>query len=315
MESEKRVQNLNVVAIVLNWNSAGHTLECVASLRASNDPRLSVIVVDNGSTDSSWEELQRIAAEVTLIQSGANLGYAGGNNVGIRAALDSSADYIWILNNDTVVDPLCPNELLNAAEKYPEAGIFVPKVLFKDRPDVVLYEGGDYDWVRAQTHHRGFGARDGGHFDSPDEVTFATGTSLFTRREVFERIGLLDERFFLYWEDMEFSHRALQAGYKLRYVPTARVWHELLASSEKHEGRSVVYDYYTLRNRLWFIREVHRGRTKVTAYVWTIPLLLRRLARIVVLRESSWIQTLKALARGLHDGIRGNPQGAVKQSL
>ena len=312
------MKELSIAAIVLNWNNAADTLACVASLRASNDPRLSVIIVDNASTDSSWEKLQQVVStDVTLIQSGANLGYAGGNNVGIREALGYQADFIWILNPDTVVHPLCLDELLKAAEKHPRAGIFVPKILFKDRPHTIWYAGGDYDSMRAQTNHWGFGAQDDGRFDRTScNVTFATGCSLFVRREVFERIGLLEELYFLYWEDTQFSRRALRAGHEICYVPTARVWHELMASSGQHDGRSPTYDYYNLRNRLWYLREEHHDWTKVSAYTWTAPILLRRLARIVVRRERFWKETLVALARGLRDGVlKGSRRREAKQSL
>jgi len=316
MESESFVQEPHVAVVILNWNRAADTLDCVGSLRASNDRQLSVIVVDNGSTDSSWEKLQQVAPEdVTLIQSGANLGYSGGNNVGIREALSFRANYLWILNNDVVVHPSCLDELIEAAEKYPQAGVFVPKILYKDHPNTLWYAGGDYDPVRGQGSHWGFGAQDDGSFDAPQEVTFATGCSLFVRCEVFEQVGLLDERYFLYWDDVEFSNRVLHAGYKMRYVPTAYVYHELMASSGQQDGRSPTYDYYNLRNRLWYIREEHRGWTKVSAYVWTVPLLLRRLARILVRREKYWKETLVAVARGLCDGVLRGPRRASRQSL
>lgn len=312
------MKGLHVAVIVLNWNNAADTLECVASLRASNNPHLSVVVVDNGSTDSSWEKLQQQLSntDVTLLQSGANLGYAGGNNVGIRAALNYRPEYIWILNPDTLVHTLCLDELLKAAEKHPQAGILVPKILYKDRPHIIWYAGGDYDMTRAQTNHWRFGAQDDGRFDYTScKATFATGCSLFVRREVFEKIGLLDERYFLYWEDTEFSRRALRVGYEICYVSAARVWHQLMASSGQHDGRSPTYDYYSLRNRLWYIREEHEGWTKISAYSWTAPLLLRRLMRVVVRREKFWKETLIAVARGLRDGVLKGPRRAVRQSL
>ena len=311
------MKELRIAAIILNWNTAADTLACVASIHAIDNPNLSVIIVDNASTDSSWEKLQQIAAtDVTLIQSGANLGYAGGNNIGIRAALDWQADFIWILNPDTIVDPQCLNELLKAAEKHPRAGVFVPKILYKDRPQTLWYAGGDYDSMRAQTNHWGFGAEDKGDFDDTScKVTFATGCSLFVRHEVFEQVGLLDERYFLYWEDTQFSGRALRAGYEICYVPAARVWHQLMASSGQHDGRSPTYDYYNLRNRLWYVHEAHSGRTKISAYMWTVPLLLRRLARIAVRREKYWKETVIAVARGLRDGVFGGPPRASKKRL
>jgi len=312
------VKKLHIAAIILNWNTAADTLACVDSIHAIDNPNLSVIIIDNASTDSSWEKLRQVASttDITLIQSGANLGYAGGNNVGIRAALDWQADYIWILNPDTTVDPRCLNELLKAAEEHPRAGIFVPKILYKDRPRTIWYAGGDYDLMRAQTNHWGLGAEDEGRFDYTScKVTFATGCSLFVRRNVFEQIGLLDERYFLYWEDTQFSGKALRAGYDICYVPAARVWHQLMASSGQHDGRSPTYDYYTLRNRLWYIREEHEGWTKISAYSWTVPLLLRRLARIVVRREKFWKETSIAVARGLRDGVLKGPRKAARQSL
>jgi GT2 family glycosyltransferase len=298
------VNEPRIAVVILNWNSAADTLECVASLHASCDTHLSVIIVDNGSTDSSWEELQQVSAMgVTLIQSGANLGYAGGNNIGIRAALDRHADFVWILNNDTVIHPVCARELLETAEQYPKAGIFVPKIFYKDRPRTIWYAGGAYDSLRAQNIHWGIGAQDDGRFDDPCEVAFASGCSLFVRHEVFERIGLLDDRYFLYWEDVEFSLRALRAGYRIRFVPTARVWHQEQASSGRFYGHSPNFHYYTVRNRLWFIREEHHGWSTFFAYAWTMPLLLRRLGGITLRGESSYIEKLIAMMQGLRDGV------------
>jgi GT2 family glycosyltransferase len=311
MEGERFVkESPNIAAIVLNWNRAGDTLECVVALRANKDARLSVIVVDNDSTDSSWKQLQHhlAATDVALLQSGANLGYAGGNNVGIRAALDYGADYVWILNNDTIVHPLCLDELLKAAKKYPRAGVFVPKVLYKDHPQIIYYAGGEYDPGRAQAQHWGVGAQDGERFDISCEVTFANGCSLFVRREIFEQLGLLDERYFMYWDDAEFSRRTLRGGYKIRFVPKARVWHEEMASSGGSGGWSPTYGYYKTRNRLWYIREEHHGWVKVSAYAWTVPLMLRRFAGIVGRRENLWREKLITEVRGLRDGVLKRPK-------
>ena len=314
MESKESIDGPRVAAVVLNWNSAADTLECVAALRESDNresdnPRLNIIIVDNGSTDSSWEKLQQnVATDVTLIQSGANLGYAGGNNIGIRAALDHQSEYVWIINNDALVDPLCLNELLETARRHQQAGVFVPKILYKDRPHTLWYAGGNYDRARAQAVHWGLGEQDDGYCDASCKITFATGCSLFVRSEVFGRLGLLDDKYFLYWEDVQFSHRVLHAGYEICYVPTARVWHQAGASSGQHEGgRSPTYHYYMMRNRLWYIREHHNDWTKYSAYVWTIPLTLRRVAGIVVRRENVWFEKLEAVARGLRDGMLRYP--------
>jgi GT2 family glycosyltransferase len=308
------VRKRHIAAIVLNWNRARYTLACVASLRATYGAhRLSVIVVDNGSKDSSWEELKQLTpADVTLIQTGANLGYAGGNNVGIHAALDLEVDYIWILNNDTLIHHHCLDELLRAAEKYPQAGVLVPKILYKDLPGTLWYAGGSYNPVLARTVHRGIGAQDESRFDATCDVTFATGCSLFVRREIFELSGLFDDRYFLYWEDVEFSSRVLHAGYKICFVPTARIWHEEGTSSDHNERLSPTYHYYTTRNRLWYIREKNLGWTKVSAYMFTIPLLLRRLAPLITRREHFWVEKSAAIVSGLRDGVFGRPPSGSK---
>ena len=307
----------DTAVIVLNWNRAPDTLACVASLRANHDAhRLSVIVVDNGSTDSSWEELQELADEdVTLIQTGANLGYAGGNNVGIRAALDRGADYVWILNNDTLVDRRCLDELLGAAEKYPQAGVLVPMIFYMHPPGTIWYAGGSYNPALARAAHRGIGGQDEGRFDATCEVTFATGCSLFVRREVFERLGLFDDRYFLYWEDVEFSRRILRGGYRICFVPGARIWHEEGASSGQHDSPSSAFHYYTMRNRLWYIREKHHGGIKISAYAWTIPLLLRRLVPVIARREDQWVKKSAVIMRGLRDGVFQRPPSGPRLNL
>jgi GT2 family glycosyltransferase len=306
------VDKPHTVAVILNWNSADATLQCVTSLQESNEPRPSIIVVDNGSTDSSWEELQRHETDLTLIQSGRNLGFAGGNNIGIRAALEAKADYVWVLNPDTVIHPLCLSELLSAAGNHPEAGVLVPKILYREHSNVVWYAGGSYDSVRAQPNHWGIGAPDGADSNITCDVTFATGCSLLVSRETFERVGLLDEKYFLYWEDVEFSRRVLRTGYRICLVATARVWHHVGSNSGDPVGRSPVYDYYNMRNRLWYVRGEHHAWEKVSAYIWTGPLLLRRFARMMVRREEARKEKVGAVVRGLHDGLLKTPGEGLK---
>jgi GT2 family glycosyltransferase len=301
------VDEPHTVAVILNYNCADATLECIASMQEINEPRPAIIVVENGSTDSSWEKLQQYATGVTLIQSGTNLGYAGGNNIGIRAALESKANYVWVLNPDTAVDPLCLNELLGAAEKHPEAAVFVPKILYSEHPDVIWYAGGSYDSMRGQPNHWGIGSLDDGQADISCDVTFATGCSLVISREAFEHVGLLNDKYFLYWEDVEYSRRVLRAGYRICLVPTARVWHHVGSNAGELLGRTPTYDYYNLRNRLWYIRQEHHDRDKVLAYVWTAPLLLRRFARMIVRREEAWKEKSVAVLRGLRDGLLKSP--------
>src|SRR5688572_19863302 len=149
-----------VVVVVLNWNGGDDTLECLASLRHLRYTNVHTIVVDNGSSDESVANIGTAFPEIPLIQTGVNLGYAGGNNVGIRAALATGAEYVLLLNNDTVVDPDCVDAFVEAARAHPEGALFGAKIYYHQEPDCIWYAGARWAPEISQFFHVGNGERD-----------------------------------------------------------------------------------------------------------------------------------------------------------
>jgi len=262
---------MKIVLLVLNYNGIKDSLECIESLKNLKTKKFTVstVVVDNASTDGSQEKLRKISG-IKLLENKKNLGYSGGNNVGIKYAINSGADYVCILNNDVKVDK---NLLVNFL-KSTNTDIVSPKIYFypgqefhksrykkQDIGKVFWYAGGYIDWDNIIGSHRGVDEVDSGQFDSETLIGYATGACIFANVEVFKKVGLFDEKYFLYLEDMDFSIRAKKAGYKITYQPSAIVWHKN-ASSSGGSG-SQLQDYYISRNRLLFAFKYAKIKTKL----------------------------------------------------
>ncbi len=251
-----------IAVIIVNWNGKKDTIDCLASLGKlkTQSSKLKTYVVDNGSTDGSVEAIRKGFSDVVILETGKNLGFTGGNNIGIRQALLGGADFVWLLNNDTTVDQSALTELIAAFED-PNVGIGGSKIYFapgreyhrdwykqKDRGHVFWYAGGQIDWNNMYASHRGVDEVDHGQYDRTQETPFVTGCSMMVRKEVFDKVGYLDEKFFAYLEDLNFCLRAKQSGYKLLYVPKSVVWHNNAGSSSVG---SSTHQYYMTRNRLF----------------------------------------------------------------
>lgn len=262
---------LNTAVIILNYKGLENTLECLESLRKCSiaNMRLSIIVVENGSQDGSAESLSKIK-DIELITSEDNLGFSGGMNLGIKFAISRNTDYIIILNNDTYVDKNLITSLVKSARN---AEIVVPKIYFapgyeyhesrykkSDLGKVIWYAGGLIDWQNVIGIHRGVDEVDKGQFKRKS-ITFATGCCMLVSQEVFAKIGLLDEKYFLYLEDMDFSYRAQKAGFKILFEPKAIVWHKNAAAAGG--SGSSLQDYYFTRNRLLFAAKYAKLGTKL----------------------------------------------------
>ena len=220
--------------IVLNWNGLADTRACLASLARACDERTVVLVVDNGSRDGSPEAIRREFPGVRVLETGANLRFAGGNNAGMRAALEAGADEIMLLNNDTTVDPGFLPAMRTRLRQWPGAGIVAPKILYHAAPELIWYAGGEISFWTGTMRHRGIRERDDGRFDAPHETAYASGCCFLVKREVVERIGMLDEAYHMYTEDADFCMRARRAGYRVVYEPRARVLHRVSVSAGGH---------------------------------------------------------------------------------
>lgn len=244
----KKISSSHVGIIVLNWNNYADTIECVESVKKISYPQYALIIVDNGSTDGSENILRQKFPDLPLIQTGRNIGYAGGINTGVKYVLETGADYILILNNDTIVDPTAVEELAKAASDDKQIGMLSSKIYFYDRPNTIWYAGATFYPFLGWGRHRGYNKVDAGQFDVTEETGRPCGCSMMVTRELCERMGLLNEDFFCYGEEVDWSLRCRKAGFRVMYVPSSKIWHKV--SSSTGGISTAVYLYYSVRNTL-----------------------------------------------------------------
>ena len=243
------MNSFKVSIIIVNWNGITDTIECLFSLEKLAYDNFEVIVVDNGSTDNSVSEIRKKFSNVTTLETGKNLGFAGGNNVGIRYALKNQADYILLLNNDTVVDSKLINHLVTVSVGMSQESILGAKIYYFREPKKIWYAGGK--WVRGKSGfiHEGQGLMDDGTiYNSVTETEYVCGCVLFVSASTFRKIGLLDDAYFLTFEETDLCYRARKFGVRCFVVPDAKVWHKVSISFGGEN--SSLFQYYTMRNKL-----------------------------------------------------------------
>lgn len=240
-----------VFAIIVNFNGKEYISHCLKSFRQLSVENFKIIVVDNNSTDGSVEMIRRQFTKVGVIQNKINVGYAGGANKGVKLALQESADYVLLLNNDTVFDKNFLSTLLEVSGKKLKVGILGPKIYFYDNPKKIWFAGGIIDRKRFTGSHIGYKEKDNGQYNDPREVDFITGCTMFIRREVFEKVGFFDRRYFMYYEDVDFCVRAKRAGFKIVFVPQSVLYHKIA----KEKENSPLMSYLLARNHFLFLEK------------------------------------------------------------
>lgn len=289
-----------VAVILVHLEQETLTSECIESLRNITHPNFEIILVDNGSTNGSGFRLQKRFPDVHFIRSDVNTGFAGGNNIGIRAALETKADYIVLLNNDTVVDPGFLEPLIAYSSANHSVGVQGCKIYFYNPKDEIWFAGGFLKPHAGRGYHRGLHEVDRGQYNTIEETDFVTGCMMFMPVEVLRDVGVLDEQWFLYLEDVDWCMRARRKGYQIIYNPNAVIWHKT-SSSTGHD--SPVYLYYTMRNKILFVKKysgvLHWGvRTPYFLFFYT-----RQIIRMSVKWRSR--TGTRAIVAGLLDGLRG----------
>ena len=235
-------------AVVLSWNGREDTLRCLESLAHVDDPDLQIICVDNGSTDGSQQAVRERFSHVALIEAGVNLGYSGGNNLGIRHALEHGARWVMLVNNDATVAPDVIEGFARAARARPRAGMLAGKVYFADRPQTIWFAGQRVsELVGYSGRPRGHGRQDGPRYSRIAPTGRAVGALMAISREAIEAVGLLDEELFAYVEDVDWALRVRAAGFEVVFAPDARAWHRVSASTGG-EAASTHTLYYGARN-------------------------------------------------------------------
>ncbi|MBN2006001.1 MAG: glycosyltransferase [Anaerolineae bacterium] len=284
--------------IILVWNGKPYLEACLDAVLAQEYPGFEVIVVDNASTDGSADWVAEHYPQVRLIRNAINLGFAGGNNVGLAAA---AGDVLALLNQDTMVQPGWLAALVEALQTYPGAGVAGAKILDMDGR-VLQHAGGHIRRPLALGWHYGHGEIDSEQWDEPREVEFVTGASLAMKREVYAKIGGLDESFFPgYFEDVDFCYRARAAGFAVWYAPQARMLHHESASMRRDSFRGHC-SYYC--NRLRFVFKHDTIASIVSEF---IPAEIERLALIQ-------LDELRASIASTVEGIVFWPEVAAQRS-
>lgn len=235
-----------VFVIVLNWSGWEETLECLASLEKLVYPNYEVTVVDNGSTDDSVERIRQAYPSIKLVETFENFGFAGGNNLGIRYALAGGAAYVWLLNNDTVVEPNALGEMLDVARRDPGVGAVGSVLYYMDERDRIQVYGGGRVSLRTGMSR---------HFTVPvpdERLSYIAGVSLLLPRNTLEDVGLLDEDFFMYWEDSDYGFRVRTSGRRLAVAPGSKIWH---TESAALGTRSPILDSYFNASAVRFFKK------------------------------------------------------------
>ena len=266
-----------VVAIVLNWNNLPDTLEAVESLLASDYRHLAVWVVDNDSLEDPRAELRALYPGVRVLRNARNSGYGGGNNVGLKLAIAEGAEYVLLLNNDAVVAPDMVRHLVSALETDARIAMATPTVFYSGRPSEVYWDGGFVDWKTGDTPHdsRRLSAQHG-----IVNSEWLDGCALLVRAVAAREIGLLDERYFLYFEDAEWSVRAGRRGWMNVVVREGHAWHKVSRSTGGTANPAV--RFYYLRNRYLFMKTHHPAKAGI---MWRVRYLSRIWREYVVLRH------------------------------
>jgi GT2 family glycosyltransferase len=287
-----------VYIVTLNYNRLDDTLALLASLQQLKGARPRVLVVDNASSDDSTAAIAARFPAVEQVQNQRNLGFAAGANVGLRHALAHGADWVWLLNNDTLVAPDALQLLLRAAASW-DASLAAPAILYASDPHQVWSVGAwrnpatlEITGCRRGQPHAALEAR-------PFEVDFITACGMLVRRECLQTVGLFDERFFMYYEDSDYCLRARARGQCLIVVPQARLWHKVAASIGGCDSPGERY-HMALSSALFFRKHV-RGRRWLIVAPCRVGSAFKTVARLLAARRprSAW-----AYLRGWRDGVR-----------
>jgi hypothetical protein len=300
----------SLTVIVLNWNGLADTRALLPTLERSRMPlgwRLRVMVVDNGSTDGSPAAISGEFPNVEFVVLAENRRFAGGNNEGLRRAMARMDDAIMLLNNDTEADPGMLEHLILALEQEPRAGAVAPLIYFGAPSRTIWYAGGRCIPALGHASHRGLRTLDDGRYRSLEETGYLTGCALLAWRSVWERTGLLDERYFIYAEDCDWCLRARAAGFRLLFVPTARLWHKVSASSGTGSPWKI---YQRLRANLTMFARHARGPARLT---WLPAFAAQQLVLAVWLAVRGQLAAALAVPRAFIDAARGvDPAGVSR---
>lgn len=249
--------------VLVNYNGEKFQNDCIKTIKAMTYKNYEIIVVDNDSKDKSIELLRKEYPQVKIIETGVNFGVAKGNNIGISAALYYECEYILLLNNDTEVEVDMLENMIKRANKK---SLVTCKIYYFHKKDLIWCAGGKINWNKATPEHFGVDEIDKGQCDKSKFVEYTPTCCLLIHKDVFDEVGLMDEKYFMYYDDIDFVVRANKLGYKIWYEASAKLWHKVNSSSGGSESKTAVY--YANRNRLYFIYKFYKSKVKVLSYYY-----------------------------------------------
>jgi GT2 family glycosyltransferase len=249
--------NPRCTVIVLNFNGEHLLPACLNSLARQTNVEIDTVVVDNASTDGSAALVSKEYPWVRFLQLKENSGFSIANNVALRDALNRGSEYALLLNNDTFAAPDFVSQMLEVIQRDSRMAAVCPKIFFAHQPDRLWYAGGYFSLWTGVTRHRGWKEIDHGQFDHIQEITQATGCAMLVRREAMRDVGLLDEQFWIYAEDLDWSVRFVKRGYRLAFAPKARLWHLDGATNVKAlgNGSEERRQFLSTRNMVYLARK------------------------------------------------------------
>lgn len=265
----------SLAIIIVNWNGYQYTKNCLRSLRDIQYEDYEIILVDNGSKDKSGDKLKFEFPEVTLISLASNTGFTGGNNAGIEYALSTNKEFVMLLNNDTVVTLDFAMVLVSKIKSDAKIGAVQPKIMLNEDRDTIWNGGTDFSTTWTTTKTFGTGKKDEGQFNLQREVPWITGCCFLVRTSIIKEVGLLDNHYFAYYEDVDWSFRIRNAGYHLLYEPKAVIYHEVGKANESMESfgegnLSPFSHYVNMRNHIYLVRKFARGINRFTSYLYQL---------------------------------------------
>jgi hypothetical protein len=249
-----------VTIIILNWNGKEDTLQCLHSLQRSSYSNFNTIVVDNGSTDGSVPAIRKGFPDLAVIKNRDNLGFTGGNNIGIRHALENGAEYVWLLNNDTIIEPDTLAKLVAKAESSPDIALLSPVIHWHEDPASIQFYLSYVDWGTYNIIN--FSQEEHDRYADRSKDYSLWGTALLIKRHVLEKLGGLDDRFFAYAEDAEYCMRASREGFGIAVDPTSRIFHK--NSRATGSNTAPLQCFLRIRNQYFLWRIYLRGWDRVS---------------------------------------------------
>lgn len=247
------MQKENTYVVLVNYCTPNITADCIDSLLKAGLNPSQIIVVDNNSVDNSIEVLSRIKG-IVFISSKINGGFSYGNNIGIQYAIAKNCSSVILLNNDTIV----ATDFFEKIFDCPVNCVAVPKIYYYSNPQILWYAGGKIDYIKGRQLHFGENKMDGKKYSIKRIVDYATGCCMMIPRSVLDKVGFLDENYFMYWEDMDYSLRLKRTGVKIYYLPEAKVWHKVGMSGGSQSKMAI---YYSNRNRFFLLKKYGFGIT------------------------------------------------------